>query len=135
MTDSSIIKKNRNSTIEALKLFLMFGVVVLHICGDQGRAIELSRGGDLQTFRALFICAVDCFMVISGYYLSISNTRNIVKVLSLYAIAVLFSLSTNIVSSILNGNFIIVEILKSFIIGNYFLLLYSAVYIYLHLLI
>lgn len=45
MTDSSIIKKNRNSTIEALKLFLMFGVVVLHICGDQGRAIELSRGG------------------------------------------------------------------------------------------
>lgn len=68
-------------------------------------------------------------MVISGYYLSISNTRNIVKVLSLYAIAVLFSLSTNIVSSILNGNFIIVEILKSFIIGNYFLLLYSAVYI------
>jgi peptidoglycan/LPS O-acetylase OafA/YrhL len=67
MTDSSIIKKNRNSTIEALKLFLMFGVVVLHICGDQGRAIELSRGGDLQTFRALFICAVDCFMVISGY--------------------------------------------------------------------
>ena len=68
-------------------------------------------------------------MLISGYYLSISNTRNLVKVLSLYATAVLFSLSTNIVSSILNGNFLIVEILKSFIIGNYFLLLYSAVYI------
>lgn len=79
MSNSSITRRSRNSTIEALKLFLMFGVVVLHICGGQGNAIELSQGGDLQMLRALFFCAVDCFMLISGYYLSISNTRNLVK--------------------------------------------------------
>lgn len=45
-------KTERNSTIEILKLFLMFGVVILHVCGGHGRAIEL---GGPYNYLGLFL--------------------------------------------------------------------------------
>ena len=57
MSNSSITRRSRNSTIEALKLFLMFGVVVLHICGGHGNAIELSQGGIYRCLERFFLCS------------------------------------------------------------------------------
>lgn len=42
-------KTERNSTIELLKLILIFGVIILHLCGGYGKAIEL--GGDVLTYN------------------------------------------------------------------------------------
>lgn len=67
--------------------------------------------------------------MISGYYLCLTCKRSISKVLNLYAIAVLFSLLLNVASSIVDSDFSIIRLLKPFVVGNYFLLLYSAVYI------
>lgn len=125
-------KKQRNSTIELLKLLLMFGVVILHTCGGSGGAIDLGRGNniDLEILRGGVICAVDCFIIISGYYLCLTNKRNISKVINLYIIAALFSLLITIASSVLNKSFSLASILQTFVVGNYFLHLYSAVYIF-----
>ena len=129
MNKFTLPKTERNSTIEYLKLLLMLGVIILHICGGSSGAIALGGGFDLQLLRSFFSCAVDCFIMISGYYLCLTCKRSIQKVLNLYAIAVLFALLLNVIGSILDSDFSILRLLKTFAVGNYFLLLYSAVYI------
>ena len=123
-------KIERNSTIELLKLILFLGVIILHLCGGYGKAIELGGGCiDLQLLRSFFICAVDCFIIISGYYLSSSNRRNISKVINLYALAVLFHILLKVVGVGFGADFSLRSFLGAFVVGNYFLLLYIAVYL------
>lgn len=57
----------------------MFMVVVLHILG-QGGILDAAVPGSINYWAAWFLeaamyCAVDCFALISGYVLSVTNTK------------------------------------------------------------
>lgn len=83
------VKKQRTANIELLRLFAMCGVVFLHYYnGSIGGGIKYVPKGSknefvLQLLESLFICAVDTFVIISGYFLSKSNRRTVGKCINL----------------------------------------------------
>ena len=74
------MEKSRNSNIELLRLLLMAFVVLLHFNnGEMGGAFSLVQGNTIDSymlhfFEALCACAVNCFMIVSGYFL-LGNTN------------------------------------------------------------
>lgn len=67
-----IVEKNeRNSSIELLCILLGFAVIILHFNYYPGGAVELTAGFTqtiLVFLEILCICAVNTFILISGYY-------------------------------------------------------------------
>ena len=64
-----MIKKERQSNIELLRIFLMLGVIILHYNGVG--ALYSAHGINYLIvigLESLCICAVDLFMLISGYF-------------------------------------------------------------------
>lgn len=68
----AIIKSNRNSNIELFRFILMMGICLWHTMVHGFGYINMGNMDDIPGSRliimALTIPAVDCFMMISGYY-------------------------------------------------------------------
>ena len=63
------VSENRNYGIDALRLFSMFLVVILHVLG-RGGILGATNGGKLfvcMILETAAFCSVDCFALISGY--------------------------------------------------------------------
>lgn len=69
-----VTKKERKSNIELLRCLLILMVVVLHYNNaEMGGGFAYATGINyrvLQLFEAASICAVNCFIIISAYFLS-----------------------------------------------------------------
>lgn len=74
-------KKVRNTNIEGLRIILMLLIVMLHFC--KHGAIGESTYGLCYLFYSIVIalgsCAVNCFVIISGYYGIKYNTYKFLK--------------------------------------------------------
>ena len=80
--------KERNYGVDFLRILSMFMCVVLHVLG-QGGILDAAIPGSTNYWVAWFLeiacyCAVDCFALISGYVLSVTNTK-ISSIASLWA--------------------------------------------------
>ena len=73
----------RKSNIELLRIFTMIGVIILHYNNPTiGGGITYATKGSanfyiLYFLESLFACAVDLFILISGYFMCTNNKRNI----------------------------------------------------------
>lgn len=82
-----MVKLERNSNIELLRIVLMFMVILLHFNnGSMGGAFNYVTDVQINSFilyllESFSICAVNCFMVISGYFLAYNKTLNCLKLL------------------------------------------------------
>lgn len=125
--------KTRNSSIELLRILAILGVVVLHYNGFV--AFGLVAEGSIQQyillgFESLFLCAVNTFVLISGYFLSVSTERRWVKVLQLFAQVILLGAVRYGFSLLLSGaGFSISSLIGSMIPNNWFVTLYVTLYI------
>lgn len=126
----------RESGIELLRIIAALFVIVLHYCnGDLGEALNYVAKGSINEyslffFRSLSACAVNVFIVISGYYLCYTNKRTWDKPIYLILQLILFRLLYYIVTSYLLGNAITLRmVLIQFLPKNYFVVLYLALYI------
>lgn len=87
---------NRNSSIELLRLVLIFMVVLLHFNNDvMGGAFCLVKDKALDNFilhffNSLSVCAVNCFMIVSGYFLFTNKKVNFGKVVDILLIVVFY---------------------------------------------
>lgn len=128
--------KQRQSNIELLRILTMLGVIVLHYNNPIiGKGLEYAQGFNyifLSFMESLCICAVNIFMLISGYFMCKSSTRNLIKPLSLIIEVIFFSIAQYVVS-VLFGSTIFSwgDLFKSLIPNNYFVILYITVY-FLH---
>ncbi len=72
-TDTDTVKKQRQEGIELLRILLMFGIVVLHILLFSGllnyRTMENQTTKIFFFMYSFFIVAVNCYVLISGYFL------------------------------------------------------------------
>ena len=120
----------RNSSIELLRIFAALGVVILHYNG-MGKAMEFSSGFShqvLTVLECLCVCAVDLFIMISGYFLCTSQKRTWDKPVYLLLLLSFISVICYIVKYW--GNINIITIAHLFIPPhNYFVLLYVTLYI------
>ena len=127
------MKNARESNIELLRIITICGVVVLHYNGNF--ALQLVNAGTanyglLLLLEALFICGVDLFVLISGYFLCTTNRRKAVKVLELVVQVILFGMAKYLVGVVLGGNpFSVSGLLGAALPNNYYVTLYLAVYL------
>lgn len=66
--------KKRNGNIELLRLLSMFMVVILHALGKSNLLVDLSKDSNVNAWiswiiESFCVCAVNVFMLISGYFL------------------------------------------------------------------
>lgn len=127
--------KDRESNIELLRILAMIGVILLHYNNPTiGGGLSFVKFGSinfwfLSFIESLFICAVDLFIIISGFFLASSNKRDIWKPIQLIFQVIVFSVSQYLLISIIKSNFSIRGLVNAFIPTNYFVILYIVVFI------
>lgn len=125
--------KVRDSNIELLRIFSICGVIVLHYNG--GFALNSVAQGTVNHYfllllEAAFICAVDLFVLISGYFLCTTNSRKATKALELVVqvmvIGVLQYLLTCLLSRTMPG---LSGLVGAAIPNSYYVTLYLTLYL------
>ncbi len=125
--------KIRNSNIELLRIILMIFVITLHYNGMCGHALEYCADGFNFYFtrftEALCICAVDCFMIISGYFLAFNSKIKLDRILHILGIVIGINIFTKILSIFLFDDISLKSIIRCFLPENYFSTFYILTYI------
>lgn len=129
---------SRKSNIELLRIVAAIFVIVLHY--NDGRAFNYVIDGStnqyvLFLFESISICAVDLFVLISGYFLSSTNKRKLAKPFELYfeitfikiCMYLLIVFYKLVFKSIFAFN--LLDVLKCFVLNNYFVVLYIVLYL------
>ena len=126
----------RNSNIELLRLVLMFMVVLLHFNNDtMGGAFVYARNYPTANFilhfmESISICAVNCFMIVSGYFLYTNKRIKFSKVADILLIVIFYRFVNYLMLVAFLGELIS---LKHFVVlvlpMNYFAIFYVVCYI------
>ncbi len=126
----------RNSNIELLRIISMLGVIVLHYNNEYGgMALNTVNKGSfnfyfLMFIESLFVCAVNVFVMISGYFLSTNNDRRVGKALDLLMQVSVYSILFYLVRVI--GKKVVFTWVGFFIAAlpvNWFVIIYVALYL------
>ena len=94
---SETTKLQRDSNIELLRLVLMMMVVLLHFNFDtMGGAFILVKGKTIDNFilhflESLSVCAVNCFMIVSGFFLYTNKQIKFSKILDIILIVIFYN--------------------------------------------
>lgn len=128
--------KERNSNIELLRIIAMAGVIFLHYfnAGMGGAIRFVSKGSSnelvLMVLESVFICAVDLFVMISGYFLSKNNSRFIGNALVLLLQTSIYRVGYYIAQVIIKHATIVPKTLfRLFLPANWFVVLYVTMYL------
>ena len=125
--------KARQSNIELLRIITICGVVMLHYNGNVALGLVTEGTANyylLQFLEILFICAVNLFVLISGYFLCNSNSRKAVKAVELVAQVMLIGMAKHLIPAILfRAPVSVGSLLGAAIPNNYYVTLYLAVYL------
>ena len=136
-------KSNRKSNIELLRILSMLGVIILHYNNKTiGGGLQYVTDNSvnyyiLMVLESLCICAVDLFMLISGYFSCLGKKSTFNKPFALIAQVVIFSFAWNLFTGAVKGTLTIKSLISSLVPANYFVVLYITVYLlspYLNLL-
>lgn len=128
--------KKRQSNIELLRVITMLGVIILHYNNPSiGGAMKYAVPGSLNFYvlyilESVFVCAVDLFALISGFFLCTSYKRSCWKVIELLVQVILFSEAIYAFKVIIGvESFSAKKIVLHLIPSNYFVILYIAVFL------
>lgn len=126
----------RNSSIELLRIIAEIGVVILHLNNaNVGGGFKFVVYDSINMYlmyflESVFICAVDLFIIISAYYLSTTNSRRLSKIIELLVLVIEFSIISYTISIVFfNHNFELTRLLIFLFPANYFVIIYSALYL------
>lgn len=127
-------KQERQSNIELLRIISMMGVIVLHYNNaEMGGAFALASGvnkGILFVLESIFICGVNVYMLISGYFLCLKNDRRLWRPVELVAQVMVFGLGFYILGVFLGQKeFTMAGLGQSLVPNNYFVILYSVCFL------
>lgn len=125
----------RSSNIELLRIVLIFMVITSHfIYSGMGNALSSTEESPFNWFPltllgSFSVCAVNCFMIISGYFLSENKTIKLSKILDLL-ILVVFYRFVSYLASVATGSefFSASKLLLCCIPVNYFAIFYVITY-------
>ena len=126
----------RQSNIELLRIFAIIGVVFLHYYNSSiGGASVLVEYNSvnffvLNFFESTCICAVNIFVLICGYFLSRTYSRNLIKPIQLAIQVVAINVGYYLLCAIRVRDFDIKELLYSFVPSNWFLILYIVLFVF-----
>lgn len=127
----------RLANIELLRVISAFGVIILHMNSnsDWGGVFQTATIGSVHSYVAyflesIFICAVNVFMIISGYFMGSRKKICIIKPFMLLVQVSFFSEFFYLVEVILKTKpFSLTYFIGYGLPRNYFVILYIGVYI------
>lgn len=111
-------KRERNSSIELLRLLLMLMVLILHVNKD----VLFTEAVDGMTFNLLYlrilesccIISVNCFILISGYFSAIKKRLNVYRIMSLIILTCFYGSSIYLFCCLIgNEHFTTKELIRS----------------------
>lgn len=105
------MQKERNSSIEILRILAMLGIVIMH---TNGSVMEHSVGWNqiwTQIENGIFNAGVSVFVLISGYF---GIRRGKKKLIDLEISVIFYAIASAIIGYLLNGESLL-QILKAFI--------------------
>lgn len=126
-------KKVRDSNIELLRIICILGVIVLHYNGNV--ALDMVVKGSINDYlllglEILFICAVNLFVLISGFFLCSTNSRRAIKAIELVVQVMLFGLGKYLLRVLLfSAPLTLGGFVSSAIPNNYYVTIYLALYL------
>ncbi len=129
------MKNVRDSNIELLRILAMLGVVILHYNNaDIGGGFRYVAEGSvnhllLLGLEGIFICAVNLFLLITGYFSCTSKRAAPIKVVSLVLQVMVFRVLLYIWDVVGGESFSLSSLIYAMLPINYFVILYSAVYL------
>ncbi len=120
----------RNSSIELLRILAMCGVVLLHynnatLGGGLTYAVGANRAV-LMLLESLFICAVDLYVLISGYFLCTTTSRKFFRPFELMLQVCLFGA---LKYALFCTQHTVRGFFEAMIPNNYFVTLYAVLYL------
>lgn len=129
--------KTRNSNIELLRLVLMVFVVLLHFNNDtMGGAFVLVNNlpvenAILHVVEAFSICAVNCFMIVSGYFLFTNTKIRFGKIVDVLLIVIFYRFFDYFGRLFfLHESFSFHHLIACFLPANYFAIFYVVCYLF-----
>ena len=133
-----IVKKpiTRSSNIELLRIISMLGVIILHYNNSNiGGGFKYVESNSINYWILLFlealnICAVNLFILISGFFLCESDKRKASKVIDLVSQVVIFKALMYVIRITLSTEgFSVKSMVTSALFDNYFVVLYLVLYL------
>lgn len=128
-------KKERQSNIELLRILAIIGVVVLHYNNPAiGGGMKYAEQGSINFYtlyflESMFVCGVDLFMLISGYFMCNAKKVNLWKPIELIIQVAVFKEAVYLLRVVMHSTpFSIKSVFTSFIPANYFVILYCCVF-------
>lgn len=125
----------RQSNIELLKILAVMGVITLHCISPADGAMSVVGSGSIKYFillslESLAICAVNIFMMISGYFLSCSRKKRTLQKTVMMLVQTSFFCFVRYLISVATGSaeFSVKLLMLSFLPTNYFVILYLTTY-------
>lgn len=126
-------RKQRDSNIELLRILAIMGVIVLHYNNPTiGGGFTYSNGINnlvLYWLESIAACAVDLFMLISGYFMVKSERRCLWKIIELVTQVIIFQVAIYLLGVILGNEFSVIGLVGRFLPTNYFVILYAVVFV------
>ena len=133
------LKENelRNSNIELLRIILIAFVIILHFNNDSmGGGFSVVSKDSFEyilfhLFESFSISAVNCFMIVSGYFLYTNKKIRIVKILDVFFIVIFYRLFDYILKLLFVGEiFSLKHFVSLFLPANYFAIFYIVCYVF-----
>lgn len=132
------VKKDRESSIELLRIFAALGVIILHYNNANiGGGFKYVGTNIINTIylnltESLCSASVNIFILITGYFMIRKKEIKYRKLVDLFSLTVFLRLFAYIVQNIMGMNtFSIKGLVVTLIPTNYFLILYSVLYLIL----
>ena len=129
------MKNVRNSNIELLRMTAALFVIVLHYNNVNNGAAFLYTSTLGINYRVLFlleicaICAVNVFVMISGYYMCNKDKVNFQKPVLLLLSVVSFRILRYIATCFISQDFTVIGLVQCFISMNWYAMVYIALYL------
>lgn len=130
------VKENRDSNIELLRIIAMLAVISLHYNNVKmgGGYLYVVWGSFnhlvLQVFEAAGVCAVNVFVIITGYFMCDRDKRYAGKALSLIIQLIVFNIFNYLFKTVIGVQaFSLNEFLRSSLPINWFIIIYCALYL------
>lgn len=127
--------KQRNSNIELLRIMSMIGVIILHynnpeIGGGLSQVSNTLNQVVLFILESISICAVNLFILISGYFLCRSSKRQPIKPIELIIQVIFFSTVLYFIKICAGVEMLTIKgLIMTLIPSNWFVILYCTLYI------
>lgn len=113
--------KKRDNGLDLLRIICMLMVVTLHFYGHGGLGGDGLSPGSLnwflgETIYPFSLVAVDCFVLLSGYFQCTSRFK-LKRVVSVWVQALCYSVVLYVVAAVYCGSFSVVGLVKSFFVA------------------